>query len=162
MKRQPIAAPAANDTSSGSGTALKSAPPMTAYCANPPVRRPGAFAQVRIAGVAEPARPAPVVEWREHAHSGLDQADICPDLFDDAGLFVAEDCGHGRLEPDPRPVALPDVPVAPGDAAGHDLDEDIARAHPRDGHIADLQRELRTFHNNRLHFGLLSWVWVVE
>jgi hypothetical protein len=77
-------------------------------------------AQVRPSGLAGVAVPAVGHEAQDHAVARLDQAHALADRLHGAGALVAHHRGHGDAR-----LALLEVQVAPADAGGAHLDEDL-------------------------------------
>src|SRR5262249_30048937 len=81
------------------------------------------IADIGISGAAEFTRAVALAERNQHAIALLEVLDLFAYLFDYAAEFVTHNHGHRRREPDPRPVAGPQVPVGAADALGGGLDD---------------------------------------
>ncbi len=117
---------------------------------------------IGMAGAAVFAHATTLSERNDDASAGLERLDVLADLFNHAGEFVSEDGWQPRLETDPAPIALPEVPVRAADAAALDAhDRAIGRAFRLrpiilDHHgLADFF-EYQSFHE--LHTSFRYWV----
>src|SRR2546422_231736 len=105
-----------------------------------------------MAGAAVLAYAAGLRERNDYTHPGFDGLDVLAHFFDHASEFVSEDCGQARLEADPSPVALPQMPVRTADAAGLDAhDRAVGRALRFRPVILDDHRLADFFPHHRFH-----------
>src|SRR5262249_56711575 len=89
-------------------------------------------APVGVTGATPLAGALATAERHDHAIALLPPRHVGPDLLDHATELVADDHRKLRDDADPRPVAFPDVPVAPADTVRLDA-KDHAVGHERRG-----------------------------
>jgi hypothetical protein len=108
-------------------------------------------ADVLMPGAAPLAGALALAERDQHAVAGLPVPDVRADLLDHAAELVAEDVGRRDLDPYPRPVPGPEVPVGAADPVGLDADHGTVGGRRRIGHVADDERLADSFEDGGAH-----------
>src|SRR5260370_14979843 len=70
-----------------------------------------------MTGAAVLANASCLGERHYHPRAGLEGFYVLADFLDHAGELMPQDDGHRHVETNPRPVALPYVPIGAADAA---------------------------------------------
>src|SRR5262249_36328891 len=104
-----------------------------------------------VTGATPLAGAFATAERHDHAVARLPPGHVGPDLLDHAAELVADDHGKLRDDADPRPVALPDVPVAPADPVRLDAKDHAVRQERRVRDVANDEGLLRGLENGGAH-----------
>jgi hypothetical protein len=93
------------------------------------------------------------LEWpvRHYGGTRFEGLHILADLFDNAGELIPEHRWQPRLEADPSPVALPQVPVRAADAAGSTRTTAPSGGHLGSGHSLTTIGFSDLFHHHCFH-----------
>src|SRR5262245_30272447 len=80
------------------------------------------------------------MEWHRYAVAHLESLDVTSHSYDGPSEFVTWNARESQINPDPRPIALPQVPVAPAYSTRLGFNDGIAGPWYRVWKILDFQR----------------------